>query len=410
MSQPIAYGIDFGTSNSSIAVAYPRKEGLLDELSDPGISSFLYLDASGLELVGENAVQQFLLGTDPTQSRLMSSLKSHLADDLFTTTRSWGFEWGLEDLVKVILQYLKREADRRLDANVERVLIGHPLVFVGAEGDRFTDLQALALERLERAAVLAGFKLVEFLDEPTAALYHDDLESGINLALDFGAGTFDVSVVHYASRPKRTEVLATNGIGIGGDRFDSAVFNLALFKRFNFDSLNHADPIKHACTTAGMLSLVRDSNSLSRMAAMIHEKPRSGLRLLQRIIENGQAFALSKAVENTKIKLSQATSATVELYRPDAGIAIKESVSREDFENAISDDLSEVFDIVNLTLKQAGLKKGEVDQVILTGGSCMIPLFHRKVSSKFSLSKVSKKAVPSRVSIGLAREARRIWS
>ena len=409
MSQPIAYGIDFGTSNSSIAVAYPTKEVLLDELSMPGVASLLYLDSSGLELVGENAVQQFLLGIDPTQSRLMASLKSHLADDLFTSTKSWGLEWGLEDLTKVILQYFKTESDRRLDADVKRVLIGYPPVFVGAEGDQ-ENLQNLALERLERAAFLAGFKEVEFLDEPTAALYHDDLESGINLAIDFGAGTFDVSVVRYASRPKRTEVLATHGTGIGGDLFDRAVFNLALYKRFDFESLNYGDPIKEACMIAGMLGLVRDSNSLSRMATLIHQKPRSGLRLLQRIIQNGQAYALSKAVEKAKIKLSQATSATVELYRPDAGIAIQEIIVRDKFENEISHYINQVFEIIDLTLKDAGLRAREVDQVMLTGGSCNIPLFKRKVRSKFSSSNVISEDVASRVALGLAREARRIWS
>ncbi|HJN26473.1 MAG TPA: hypothetical protein QF604_01005, partial [Candidatus Latescibacteria bacterium] len=169
MRQPIAYGIDFGTSNSSIAVSYRRNEAPLDELTDPGVPSLLYLDDVGLELVGDTAAQQYLLGRDPTQNRLMSSLKTFLADDLFTQTASWGMTWSLEDLTKFILRDLKRQADERLNADIKRVLIGYPVVFVGAEGDRFETLQTLALGRLEEAARLAGFKEVEFLDEPTAA-------------------------------------------------------------------------------------------------------------------------------------------------------------------------------------------------------------------------------------------------
>ena len=411
MSQPIAYGIDFGTSNSSIAVAYHRSEAPLDELTDPGVSSLLYLDAVGLELVGDTAAQQYLLGGDPTQSRLMSSLKSFLADDLFTQTASWGKTWGLEDLTKFILRHLKRQADERLNADVKRVLIGYPVVFVGAEGDQFETLQTLALKRLEKAARLAGFKEVEFLDEPTAALYHDDLTSGINVALDFGAGTFDISIVQYRSRPRRaTEVLATNGIAIGGDRFDCAVFKLALHRRLGFGDLSYADSIEDACTTAGMLHLVREPNARHRLANYVHNRPRSGLRILKRIIERGQAYALSKAVEKAKIKLSKATTATVELFRPDAGINIQEEICRDDFDESISDDLNQVFEVIDRTLRDAEVSPRDVDQVILTGGSCRIPAFRRRVHSKFRSSRISEVSVASRVALGLAQESRRLWS
>jgi hypothetical chaperone protein len=411
MSQPIAYGIDFGTSNSSIAVAYHRSEAPLDELTDPGVPSLLYLDAVGLELVGDTAAQQYLLGGDPTQSRLMSSLKSFLADDLFTQTASWGKTWGLEDLTKFILRHLKRQADERLNADVKRVLIGYPVVFVGAEGDQFETLQTLALKRLEKAARLAGFKEVEFLDEPTAALYHDDLTSGINVALDFGAGTFDISIVQYRSRPRRaTEVLATNGIAIGGDRFDCAVFKLALHRRLGFGDLSYADSIEDACTTAGMLHLVREPNARHRLANYVHNRPRSGLRILKRIIERGQAYALSKAVEKAKIKLSKATTATVELFRPDAGINIQEEICRDDFDESISDDLNQVFEVIDRTLRDAEVSPRDVDQVILTGGSCRIPAFRRRVHSKFRSSRISEVSVASRVALGLAQESRRLWS
>lgn len=411
MTQPTAYGIDFGTSNSSIAVSYRRNEAPLDELTDPGVPSLLYLDAMGLELVGDTAAQQYLLGYDPTQSRLMSSLKTFLAEDSFTQTASWGRTWRLEDLTNFILRDLKRQADERLNANVKRVLIGYPVVFAGAEGNRFETLQTLALERLEKAARLAGFKEVEFLDEPTAALYHDDLKSGINVALDFGAGTFDISIVQYRSRPHRaTEVLATNGIAIGGDHFDCAVFKLALHKRLGFDDLHYADSIEDACTTAGMLHLVRDANAIHRLADYVHRNPRSGLRILQRILENGQAYSLSKAVEKAKIKLSTATTTTVELFRPDAGINIQEEICRDDFDMSISDYLNQVFEVIDRTLQKAEIAPRDVDQVILTGGSCKIPAFRQRVRSKFRSIPISDASVASRVALGLAKEARRLWS
>jgi len=375
------------------------------------VPSMLYLDAVGLELVGDQAARQYLLGRDPTQSRLMSSLKSFLADDLFTKTASWGRTWSLEDLTKFFLRHLKRQADERLNADVKRVLIGYPVVFAGAEGDQFATLQTLALKRLEKAARLAGFKEVEFLDEPTAALSHNDLRPGINVALDFGAGTFDISIIRYRSRPRTTEVLATHGIAIGGDRFDCAVFKLALHKRLGFGDLNYADSIEEdACTTAGMLHLVRDTRALDRLAGYIRNKPRSGLRILKRVIEYGQAYTLSRAVEKAKIQLSKGTTATVELLRPDIGINIHEDVRRDDFDMSISDDLNQVFEVIDHALKEAEITPREVDEVILTGGSCRIPAFRRRVHSKFRSSEVNEASVASRVALGLAHESRRLWS
>lgn len=410
MSQPIAYGIDFGTSNSSIAVAYRRRVAPLDELTDPGVPSLLYLDEVGLELVGDTAAQQYLLGSDPTQNRLMSSLKRFLADDLFTQTAAWGRTWRFEDLTSFILRDLKRQADRLLNADVKRAVIGNPYVFPGAEGDQFETLQALALERLEKAARLVGFKEVEFLDEPTAALSHDDLTSGINVALDFGAGTFDISIVRYPSRRPATEVLATYGYVVAGDEFDGVIFDLALHKRLGMDDLRWGDSISEARTTSGMLHLVRDANALDRLAGYVQNKPRSGLRILKRIIDNGQTYALSKAVENAKIKLSNATTATVELFRPDAGINIQEEICRDDFDMSISDDLNQVFEVIDQALKTAEITPRDVGQVILTGGSCKIPAFRQRVRSKFRSSRIIDASVASRVALGLAQEARRLWS
>ena len=149
---------------------------------------------------------------------------------------------------------------------------------------------------------------------------------------------------------------------------------------------------------------------IHRLADYVQDRPRSGLRILKRIIDNGQAYALSKAVENAKIKLSNATTATVELFRPDAGINIQEEICRDDFDMSISDDLNQVFEVIDRTLRDAEITSRDVDQVILTGGSCKIPAFRQRVRSKFRSSRISDASVASRVALGLAQEARRLWS
>jgi hypothetical chaperone protein len=408
MREPLAYGIDFGTSNSSIAVTSRRKAEVLGDLTDPGIASLLYLDALGLSLTGDVAAQQYLTMVDKTQTRLMSSLKSVLTDD-FNTTSSWGTEWTLEDLTHYFFRDLKKAADDRVGAKIKKVVIGNPVVFVGAEGENFQARQSLALKRLNSAAKKAGFTQIAFLDEPTAALRHNDLSAGINVALDFGGGTFDVSVIHYRSR--RTEVLSTHGVEIGGDIFDGAVFDLALHKRLGFNDLRYGDSIGDSRTTAGMLHLIgRDTNALNRLHMYVQSNNRSGLRILERVINSGQAYSLSKAVESAKIELSTKSTAMVELVRPDAGISIRQEVKRSDFVRKIADDLDQISKVIAHTLKKADITADNVDQVILTGGSCQIPAFKRRVASKFHSSKISDASVASRVSLGLAAEARRIWA
>ena len=95
-----------------------------------------------------------------------------------------------------------------------------------------------------------------------------------------------------------------------------------------------------------MLHLVRDTRALDRLADYIRNKPRSGLRLLKRVIEYGQAYTLSRAVEKAKLQLSRGTTATVELLRPDVGINIHEDVRRDEFDMSISDDLNQVFEVI----------------------------------------------------------------
>ena len=204
------------------------------------------------------------------------------------------------------------------------------------------------------------------------------------------------------------------GDNVNYDKFDRFIFDRALKKRLGFNDLtgNQAGyAIREARTTEGMLRLVsQNPNALSWLAQYTQNNKRSGLRIFERVVNSGQAYALSKAVEAAKIKLSSRTTATVELVRPDAGINIRQEVKREDFESAIGKDLDQIFETINYTLEDAGITAKDVDQVILTGGSCQIPAFKRRVQAKFRASKISDASVASRVSLGLAAEARRLWA
>jgi hypothetical chaperone protein len=190
---PIAYGIDFGTTNSSIAVAYhdrvdvvPVERGPVAEV----LPSIIYLNRDRNRAAGQEAVEQFLVtGSTKTQcgacehvhffagkresdcrqykpggnclnARLIAGIKSDLSETDLAATHSWASDFALPELVAVVLRRLKREADRHSGSDVRRLVLGHPVVFVGAEGPEFEERQGTALDRIQEAARLAGFQEV----------------------------------------------------------------------------------------------------------------------------------------------------------------------------------------------------------------------------------------------------------
>jgi hypothetical chaperone protein len=170
MTEAVAYGVDFGTTNSSIAIAYPDRVQVLDIEAEGVLSclpSIAYLHRNGDRLAGMAAVQQYLVAgshetrcpsydlgarrTDCKQfrnrtggcnsARLISGLKSYLSRPDFERTHSWAVDFSPSDLVGVILRRLKRAADLACGSNVHKAVLGYPVAFVGSEGPDFESRQ-----------------------------------------------------------------------------------------------------------------------------------------------------------------------------------------------------------------------------------------------------------------------------
>jgi len=265
-------------------------------------------------------------------------------------------------------------------------------------------LQQLALDRLEEAASFAGFEEVAFLDEPTAALQGSRPRRGVTVALDFGGGTFDVSIMDIHGRARN--VLATQGVAVGGDQFDGYLFDLTLRHGLGLDTLRTNHQLQSVRTMTDMLSLAGQSNTLT---TAVEEAARAGarspLRLIVRILEEGQAYAMSRAVEQAKIELSDHQTATVDLRRPASGIFIDEPVGRSEFEDEIRPELKQVMAQVEKALVDAQITAQEVDHVVLTGGSCLIPEFRKRVNQMFPEQTIIEADVSSAVVEGLATYA-----
>jgi len=159
-------GLDFGTTNSAIAVATGDRQAKLATFADAAnnFRSILYFPAkerfSKLKVetqAGPDAINAYLEAD--TKGRLIVSIKSYLASRLFTSTSINGRHYTLEDLIAIILRRLRVAVMEQFDTSAARVVLGRPVRFSGAENDAD---EALALQRLRAAAALAGFNEISF--------------------------------------------------------------------------------------------------------------------------------------------------------------------------------------------------------------------------------------------------------
>src|ERR1700685_2696303 len=231
-------GIDFGTTNSTVArasgksqvelVAFPTRSG--ETFSFRSVLYLQQVKQAGRPKThtwtGPAAIEHYLAAEN--KGRLIQSLKSYLSDRTLTGTAVFGRHCTLQDLISRMLADLRRQAERQFQTPVSYAMVGRPVRFVGAETE---EDQAFALSRLRQAFAEAGFDRVDFELEPIAAAYayestldHDELI----LIGDFGGGTSDFSLLHVGpgvrKRGRRPQdILGYSGVGLAGDAFDARI-------------------------------------------------------------------------------------------------------------------------------------------------------------------------------------------
>lgn len=447
MSEPIAYGIDFGTTNSAIAVAYQDSVSVIDvEQVDPTtqLPSIVYLHRDGLETAGTNAIRNYLAsgsqktrcgncslvmrdregsssdcrqyrrGSGCNDSRLLSGLKEHLADRGLRSTHSWAKDFELADLVAIIIRQLKTTADRALGVDVKKAVLGHPVNYPGTEGDDYQELQEFALGRLVSAAERAGFEEVVTFAEPAAALVDEQLSDGVVLALDFGGGTFDAAIVRFEN--DEGEVIALQGANIGGALFDAELFRCKVEPFFHLteDVTTPNGPVripayirKELGTMSGAKFLLNDSSVPSLLRDLQAGPYAAKARMLEEILFGGHIYAFYQAIESAKIRLSSNEETTIDLHRP--GIDIALPVTRSELETAIEPYLRTLRDVILRTFEQARVEPSSIDGVIRTGGSSSVPMFVKMLAEIVPEDKIESRDPFDTVVHGLGSQARLVW-
>ena len=326
-------GIDLGTTNSCVAtieggkaVVIPNSEG---SRTTPSVVAFT---KEGERLVGVTAKRQAVTNSE----RTIISVKREMGTDWVQEID--GDNYSPQEISAFVLQKLKSDAEEYLGTEVKQAVVTCPAYFSDAQRKATKD-----------AGRIAGLEVLRIINEPTAAALAygvDKEEDQTVLVYDLGGGTFDVSIleIYQVDGQPQIEVKATSGDNrLGGDDFDEAVMDwiVSEFKK-----------------STG-IELEKDLQAMSR---------------------------IREAAEKAKIELSATPSTQINLPfitmidgQPEH---LDMSLSRSKFEKLTASLVERTMSPTRQAMKDASIKKGNVDKVLLVGGSTRIPAVQQAIEKE----------------------------
>jgi hypothetical chaperone protein len=428
-SRPLGYGIDFGTSNSAISIAYTDRVDVLPigpTRSGRTLPSFVYLHRSGARLAGAEGVRTFLTSghektdcwrcplapygwdTDCRQyrkgggcndARLLSGVKHELAKIGFAGTNSWATDFTVASLVAVVLRRLKMEADEATGGDARRLVLGHPVVFAGADRAHLEESEAEAFKRLREAATEDGFEHIEFMAEPVAAVVGEKEHARVEVAVDFGGGTFDVAVMD--SRDGTPRISGTAGVAVGGEMLDGVLFETVVGPALGLDHLPYW--LYNDLRTASSVRLVMADPGIPAILSRVGGDAGA---LVHALLYEGHAYDFYRAIEAAKIELSDSESC--ELSYPRLGLSV--TLRRSAFESMIRPELDTVKRTIAMAMTEASVTPSDVDRVLVTGGSGQIPAFRNDLAETFGAARLEQRDAFTAVVHGLGVRAQQMWA
>ncbi len=410
----ISCGIDFGTSNSSIALAKNGQISLVAvedaHVTIPSAIFFSYADRT--PYYGRVAVRQFLNRQD---GRFMRSLKRVLGTSVMkngTIVQSKLLKF--EDIIGGFLLNLKDKAELQTGQELTRVVMGRPVHFV----DNDPEADARAEAELQAIAQRIGFTEVAFQFEPIAAAFaHEVQVSGEKLAIvvDLGGGTSDFTIIRLSDQYVRktdrsSDILANTGVRVGGNDFDKDLSLDAIMPELGYKTTYGDKKLQVPLRPYYDLSEWSKVNFLyttklviqtRQMLNQSHDKVRFG-RLL-RVLEQETGHALLAAIEEAKIALTSQTEflAPFDCIEKELSIAIH----RQQFEEAIQEEIDKITQSAIECLQLAQVHKDAIELVILTGGSTEIPMIQSAFRNLFPNAAIADENKLSSVGLGLAYDS-----
>lgn len=390
------YGIDFGTTNSALAIYDEDSREIYGTIIIPSLIYFYHQLQAGNEknfVVGEEAITAYL--KDGMKGRFIKSIKQILSRSSFTETRIQNKRYNASDLVAIILKELKSRADQLIGQDCQKAVIGRPVFF----DDDNVQKDTLAQNRLNKAAELAGFTAVRFQFEPIGAAfaYEKTLTKKENvLVADLGGGTTDFTYLvldpaKVGSLNRKDDMMATGGIYVGGDSFDSAFMWEKGTPYFGKHTQYEATPGKVLTVPKSLFVNICSWEQMNffngqRIKKDIEEYYYfSGNDLkfknLITLIENNLGYSVFQAIEKTKITLSKAKQSKFSYHK--MGIQIDEEISLTEYDQLIKKDVDRIEAYLNEFMLKNTIKVEDIDSLFLTGGTSMVASIQNLFKTKF---------------------------
>jgi hypothetical chaperone protein len=415
--------IDFGTSNSSIAVPSDGDISLvtLEGESTSMPTAVFYSAEDESRVFGRAAINAYV---DGHEGRLMRSIKSILGSDLMERTTEVGLGVTVKyiDVVIAYLRQLKERAEAEHGESLTHAVLGRPVFFV--DDDAARDRQAEAT--LSNAARIAGFQEVVFQYEPIAAAL--DFEQTVAketlvLVADIGGGTSDFSIVRVggdrsARAASRDNILANHGVHVAGTDFDREVNLAAIMPTLGFGAAARSGagvPSRVPSSTYfdlatwHLINTVYTPNRLIELKQMVSLYEDVNLhRRLVTVVEKHLGHDLAARAEAAKIDVSQSGIAAIDLGRIEADLRAMIDGAKQ--REALAFSMRKIVGAAAETLRLAHLQVDDIGALYFTGGSTGFAALREAIAAVVPNAKIAEGNRYTSVVSGLALHAQRVFA
>ena len=425
MTGPGVCAIDFGTSNSAIAL--PDGEGVrlvVLEGTQRTMPTAVFYAVEGLapheepqRHYGRAAVAAYV---DGTEGRLMRSMKSILGSSLATQSTEVGAGRQVRylDVVGAYLRHLRGLAEAEAGQALTRVVLGRPVFFVDDDPAR----DAAAQAALADAAQSVGFREVRFQFEPIAAAL--DYERGIDreqlvLVADIGGGTSDFSLVRVGPQrrsrlDRQDDILGNHGVHIAGTDFDRHIELAHILPSCGYRALGPTgrevpSRVYFDLATWHLINTVYAPGRVAELARMksFYAEARQHRRLMTLVAER-LGHALIGQAEAAKIAVADGGHTTIDLGALEAGL--QATLDDGQALAALDADIERIAAAADVTQAQAGVDRSRVDALYFTGGSTGLKPLAARIAARFPQARAMHGDRFASVAQGLGLHAQRLDS
>ena len=413
-------GLDFGTSNSTLAISHHSETSLI-ALYDksPILKSAIFFDSEIKQhFIGQNGVDRYL---DGGKGRLMLALKSILGSALLNEKTAVCGKWvTYRDIIGLVIHYIKSTAEKQLNTELTKVVLGRPVRYHDTNDTR----DKLAQDTMELIMKEQGFKEVFFQFEPIAAAL--DYESTIHheqlaLIIDLGGGTSDFTIIKLNNKTKSTDrkadILANCGVHIGGTNFDKDLSLHAIMpllgkgssmRTMNGSKVEVPVSLYYDLTSWHLLNHLYSTQSINNLQSIhLASEQKNLIKRAIQVLQKQLGHYLLQAAENSKIKLSASLNDNIDISKVEQGLQV--FISRDNFESYCHNLINQLQTTINTSLSTAGIKANQIDSVFLTGGTTQIPAVYHMIKSIFTHSQFVTGDIYGSVGKGLAIQAAQLW-